>query len=102
MKNHIPPEPFLRFFRWFCDPELQPCIEGDLLELYEETFIKSGKNKADRRFVMDVLLLFKPEIARPIMRFRRPICYDAWIYYPKTGIKNNLKEFLYKLKRYFN
>jgi len=29
-----PPRFLLKFFRWFCHPELQKYIEGDLLELY--------------------------------------------------------------------
>ncbi|MEJ0032825.1 MAG: helix-turn-helix transcriptional regulator [Bacteroidota bacterium] len=29
-----PPQFFLRFFRWFCDPTMIDYIEGDLMEVY--------------------------------------------------------------------
>lgn len=49
-----PPRSFLKFFRWFCLPKVLKYIEGDVMEL------KSGKRKADLRFIIDVLLLFRP------------------------------------------
>jgi hypothetical protein len=55
-----PPKLFLNFFRWYCHPKLKDYIEGDLMELYEERKIKNGKFKADVRFIIDVLLLFRP------------------------------------------
>ena len=35
------------------------------MELYEERKVKSGKLKADVKFIIDVLLLFRPSIIRP-------------------------------------
>ncbi|MEM6842794.1 MAG: ABC transporter permease [Bacteroidota bacterium] len=61
-----PPKYLLRFFRWFCHPDLHPFIEGDLLELYEERVKDMGKKKANIRFAWDVLLLFRPSIIRPL------------------------------------
>lgn len=57
-----PPALFLRFFRWYCDPNLMQYIEGDLLELYHERIEEKGKRNADWQFVIDVLLLFRPGI----------------------------------------
>ncbi|MGC4023087.1 MAG: permease prefix domain 2-containing transporter [Cyclobacteriaceae bacterium] len=57
-----PPQIPLRFFRWFCHPQLRDHIEGDLTELYYERVKQSGKRKADFNFVVDVLLLFRPGI----------------------------------------
>ncbi|MBX2871498.1 MAG: ABC transporter permease [Saprospiraceae bacterium] len=59
-----PPKLLIRFFRWFCDPELHPFIEGDLLELYQENEKCFGTRKAKLKFVLDVLLLFRPGIIR--------------------------------------
>ena len=59
-----PPNFLLRFFRWFCHPELHPFIEGDLLELYEERVEDLGRRKASIRFAWDVVLLFRPGIIR--------------------------------------
>ena len=42
-----PPNFLLRFFRWFCDPDLHPFIEGDLLERYEERDKQQGHTQAD-------------------------------------------------------
>ena len=59
-----PPKLFLRFFRWFCDPALTKSIEGDLMELYNERVRGIGKRRADIKFIVDVLLLFRPGIIR--------------------------------------
>lgn len=64
MPQSHPPEFILRFFRWFCDPELHPFIEGDLLELYQERIQELGLKKSNWRFAFDVLLLFRPSIIR--------------------------------------
>src|SRR6478609_6393127 len=66
MSEHqsTPPKIFLRFFRWFCHPKLRDSIEGDLVELYEENLKVKGKFKADLKFVVDVLLLFRRGIIR--------------------------------------
>lgn len=64
MSQYHPPEFIIRFFRWFCDPELHPFIEGDLLELYHERIQELGLEKSNRRFILDVLLLFRPSIIR--------------------------------------
>jgi putative ABC transport system permease protein len=83
MENNSPPKIFHRFFRWFCHSELRDHIEGDLLELYNEHLKESGKRKANRKFVIDVLLLFRPGIIRPAEGFRNLNQYGMF--------KNNLK-----------
>ncbi len=64
MKQALPPQLFLRFLRWYCNPALLERIEGDLFEVYYDRVEKSGKRKADMRFMIDVLLLFRPAIIR--------------------------------------
>ncbi len=59
-------KPFLRFFRWYCHPTLRDPIEGDLIELYNERVKKFGKRTADFLLFIDVLLLFRPSIIRPV------------------------------------
>ncbi|MEP0985704.1 permease prefix domain 2-containing transporter [Ekhidna sp.] len=44
--NKTPPKYPLRFFRWYCHPDLVRPIEGDLMELYEERIQKLGKKQA--------------------------------------------------------
>jgi len=60
-----PPRLFLKFFRWFCHPDLLSYIEGDLMEVYNRRVKQSGRQKADAWFIIDVLLLFRPGIFRP-------------------------------------
>ncbi|MEQ9166428.1 MAG: permease prefix domain 2-containing transporter, partial [Fulvivirga sp.] len=65
MKQPIHPPRFaLRFFRWFCHPDLLSPIEGDLMELYHERVEEKGELKANLKFIMDVMLLFRPGIIR--------------------------------------
>jgi len=59
-------KPFLRFFRWFCHPSLRNSIEGDLIEFYNERLKSSGKRTADLLLAIDVILLFRPSIIRPV------------------------------------
>ncbi|WP_254093134.1 ABC transporter permease [Dawidia soli] len=61
-----PPHLFLRFFRWYCDPQLLRHIEGDLMEVYHERVVQQGARRASRQFMIDVLLLFRPGIVRPL------------------------------------
>jgi putative ABC transport system permease protein len=69
-KQPTPPHLFLRFFRWYCHPELRDSIEGDLMEVYNERAETLGKRRADRKFVFDVLSLFRPGIIRRFEGFK--------------------------------
>src|SRR5688572_27186030 len=61
-----PPHLFLRFFRWYCNPQLLRHIEGDLMEIFHERAHQQGARRASRQFMIDVLLLFRPGIVRPL------------------------------------
>jgi putative ABC transport system permease protein len=69
MKN-FPPGIFVNFFRWYCHPKLVDNIEGDLIEVYRKRLTKMPKKKADLKFFIDVLLLFRPGIIRPPQKFQ--------------------------------
>jgi putative ABC transport system permease protein len=58
----VPPRLAIRFFRWFCRRDLATYIEGDLVELYYERVTTTGHRTAGLRFVIDVLLLFRPSM----------------------------------------
>ena len=83
-----PPKLFHRFFRWFCHPKLLKYIEGDLIELYDERIKASGKRKADIKFIIDVLLLFRPGIIRPAEGYRNVNQYDMYKSYFKIALRN--------------
>ncbi len=95
----LPPGLFLRFFRWFCHDDLKDYVEGDLMELYEERKKSSGKRKADIKFIIDVLLLFRPGIIRPSSRFIINNNFDMFRNYFKTGLRNILR---YKVFSFIN
>jgi putative ABC transport system permease protein len=94
MKNN-PPKLFLRFFRWYCHPKMQDYIEGDLMEVYEARKVKSGKLKADVRFIIDVLLLFRPGIIRPAEGYKNLNNYGMIKNYFKVASRNILKRKMY-------
>ncbi len=96
---HHPPGLFLRFFRWFCHPELKKYIEGDLMELYNQRIQHGSKRKADWRFALDVLWLFRPSIIRPAEGFDRINNYGMLKNYFKVGMRNILK---YKVFSFIN
>ncbi len=64
-----PPIWMLRFFRWFCHPAFVEDIEGDLHERFALLIEEMGLRKARRRFVLEVLLLFRPGLIRSINLF---------------------------------
>jgi putative ABC transport system permease protein len=89
-KSH-PPQYALNFFRWYCHPKMQDYIEGDLMEVYEVRKAKSGKLKADFRFIIDVLLLFRPGIIKPKEGYRNLNNYGMVKNYVKVGWRNLLR-----------
>jgi len=72
-------------------------IEGDLLEVYESRNIKSGKRKADFHFMVDVLLLFRPSIIKPIEGGRNLNLYGMYKSYFKIGWRSLLRTKGYSL-----
>lgn len=98
MEKHdtTPPALFLRFFRWYCQPDLLDYIEGDLLEVYARRVKKEGKRKANLKFVIDVLLLCRPGIIRSHQR-QQLYPYGMYKSYFKIGWRNLLANKSYTL-----
>ncbi len=84
----MPPRLFLRFFRWYCHPKLVDRIEGDLFEEYDQRRKRVGKRRADIRFVIDVLLLFRPKIIRPIEGYEKLNTTGMYLNHLKVGWRN--------------
>jgi ABC-type antimicrobial peptide transport system permease subunit len=89
MKND-PPKIFLGFFRWYCHPKFLDHIEGDLIEVHHQRLKKYGKRKADIKFVIDVLWLFRPSIIKPTEGYQN-LNYGIYKSYFKIGWRNLLK-----------
>jgi ABC-type antimicrobial peptide transport system permease subunit len=92
-----PPRLPHRFFRWFCHPELRDSIEGDLMELYAERLKEKGKRRADWKFTIDVLLLFRKGIIRPTEGYKNLNTYGMYKSYFKIGWRNLLRNRAYSL-----
>ena len=86
-----PPHFFLNFFRWYCHPEMLDYIEGDLMEVYEVRLKTLGRRKADIKFIIDVLLLFRPGIIRPAEGYKNLNTSDMIKNYLKVGWRNILR-----------
>lgn len=95
--KRTPPQLFHRFFRWFCHPKLVDYIEGDLIELYQERVKESGKVRADIWFIIDVLLLLRPAIIRPIEQYQSVNQYAMYKSYFKVGWRNLVKNTGYSI-----
>lgn len=82
-----PPKALLRFFRWFCDPDLREDLEGDLIELYKKRAVKSSA-KAKTLFFRDVLLMFRPGIIKNFEGHNNSNNYGMLKNYLKTALRN--------------
>ncbi len=70
---------------------MQDYIEGDLMEVYDVRVKALGKWKADVRFLIDVLLLFRPGIIRPPEGYKQLNTYGMYKSYFIVAWRNILK-----------
>jgi putative ABC transport system permease protein len=99
MRNgHLPPKLFLRFFRWYCHPKHRDFIEGDLLEDYNTNINRHSKRRADIIFMVDVLLLIRKEVIRPLEGYTSLNTYGMYKNYFKiywrTINRNKIHSFI--------
>lgn len=66
MKISYPPQWLIRFFRWFCAPELMPFIEGDLIEIYQQHLKDKGRWRANWLFLGEIIKLLRPSLMRSL------------------------------------
>ncbi|MEQ8811837.1 MAG: permease prefix domain 2-containing transporter, partial [Imperialibacter sp.] len=88
--NNQPPKLPLSFFRWFCHPDCQEDIEGDLTERFEKRVGEKGAFVAKVFFWLEVLRLLRPDIIRPVEGAQRLNHYGM--------LKNHIKITLRYLK----
>jgi len=93
--KHSPPAFALRFFRWYCHPRLADHIEGDLIEVYGQRVRTSGRHQADIRFIMDVLMLFRPAIIKPMMTHKSTNSFDMIKSYFTIGWRSLTRQRMY-------
>ena len=90
-----PPQWLLRFFRWFCHPDFQEDIEGDLIELYERKVEEYGRKRANRIFFFDVISLIRLNLLKPFKNFHHIIHYTMYKNYFKIAWRSMLRQKLY-------
>jgi putative ABC transport system permease protein len=91
MNHRLPPKFILKFFRWYCHPKLVDHIEGDLMEEYNRNSRKSTRWRADIRFAIDVLLLLRPEIIRPLEGYPKTNSIGMYKNYFKISVRQLVK-----------
>lgn len=85
----------LKLFKWFCRPEYHDDIEGDLLELYAKRLKTVSRKKAGWALLLDVLLLFRPGIIRPLQIDIPFIPISMYKNYLKVAWRNLMAQKLY-------
>jgi putative ABC transport system permease protein len=89
--KNSPPRLALRFFRWFCRRDVAVYIEGDLVELFHERVSSAGPRVAGIRFIVDVLLLFRPSMIQSMEGVNRLNNYGMIKSYFRIGWRNMLR-----------
>ena len=95
IKQTKPPAVPLRFFRWYCHPDYQEDIEGDLIERFERKVKEKGIRAAKWGLFKDVIRLFRPGIIRSWKGGYRLNQYDMFKNYFKITWRSLLKQKLY-------
>jgi putative ABC transport system permease protein len=76
---------------------MQDYIEGDLMEVYERRLKEKGKTNADLRFIIDVLLLCRPGILRPMEGYKNLNHYGMLKNYLKISWRNMVRQKMYSI-----
>ncbi|WP_317043454.1 permease prefix domain 2-containing transporter [Nonlabens spongiae] len=61
-KSRTPSPLAIKFFHWFCHPDLREEIEGDLMEQFHVHQSLYGYHKANQLFIKNVVSLFRPAL----------------------------------------
>ncbi|MEO9483760.1 MAG: ABC transporter permease [Ekhidna sp.] len=74
-------------FKWYCHPDFYPDIKGDLEELYND-HVEEGSHFTQLRYLLDIMLLFRLSLLRPI--FKNSIIKDTGMFrnYFKVSVRN--------------
>lgn len=89
--NKNPPKFWLKFFRWFCHPDLVKYVEGDLVELHQYNTEKEGAKKARWLFIWEVVKLFRPSIIRNLEGNKQLNNYGMYKHFFKIGWRNIIR-----------
>ncbi|WP_421764580.1 ABC transporter permease [Ekhidna sp.] len=79
-----------QLFKWFCHPDFYPDIKGDLEELYQD-HRENGSRFVQLRYLLDVMLLFRISLLRPILKNSIIKDLDMFRNYFKISFRNLMK-----------
>ncbi len=97
MNHPSPPAWALRFFRWYCHQAYLEDIEGDLMERYFHQAEEKGQSFANRQFIREVLLMFRPGLIRPAEGSIKLNNYGMFKNYLKTGFRSIRKQKIFSV-----
>lgn len=90
--RYEPPQWILRFFKWFCRPELHKYLEGDLLELFDLNIEQKGLRKARWKFTLEVIKLFRKDIIKPVDGTQKLNNYGMVKNHLKVSVRSMLRK----------
>ena len=91
-ENTDPPKWADRFFEWYCNPDMQEEIQGDLYESFMDMVKHSGVKKAKRWYWLQVFLFInRHTLSRDNNSFTHLNSIDMFRSYFKIGFRNILK-----------
>lgn len=90
--RYEPPNILLRFFKWFCKPELHKYLEGDLLELFDLNIEQKGLRKAQWKFTLEVIKLFRKDIIKPVEGTQKLNNYGMVKNHFKVSVRSMLRK----------
>lgn len=89
------PQLLIRFFRWFCHPDLLKYVEGDLIELFHYNEKKRGRKVATWLFTYEILKLMRPSLMKNLEGIKKLNQYGMFKNYLKTSIRSLKKNTLF-------
>ena len=92
LKNTDPPKWADRFFEWYCNPDMQEEIQGDLYESFMDRVENSSLKQAKRWYWLQVILFInRRTLSRNNHSFTQLNSIDMFRSYFKIGYRNILK-----------
>ncbi len=95
--RYEPPNFLLRFFKWYCKPELHKYLEGDLLELFDLNIEQKGLRKAQWKFTLEVIKLFRKDIIKPVDGTQKLNNYGMVKNHFKVSVRSMLRKKTFSL-----
>ena len=99
-RSPAPPHWADRLLRWFCAPHLLEEIQGDLHERFSRDLQQVGRQKANRRYSLNVLGFLRPRYGWPFALKRKPTAYSSPFLFHPDMLRNYIKTALRHLTKH--